>query len=72
MLLLMTNVLTKYFLLNRYLALPLVVFQHCSHCNETGAMIGCLNKGCQQKYHHACAQLAGNIILTCVFFIMHS
>ncbi|XP_060570190.1 transcription factor 20-like [Ruditapes philippinarum] len=28
----------------------------CSVCNEMGAMIGCLNKGCQQKFHHACAQ----------------
>ncbi|XP_052767322.1 uncharacterized protein LOC128208043 isoform X2 [Mya arenaria] len=28
----------------------------CSKCNEEGAMIGCLNKGCQQKFHHACAQ----------------
>lgn len=30
----------------------------CSHCHEMGAMIGCLNKGCQQKYHHACAEEA--------------
>ncbi|XP_053393248.1 uncharacterized protein LOC123564608 isoform X2 [Mercenaria mercenaria] len=28
----------------------------CSVCNEMGAMIGCLNKGCQQKFHHVCAQ----------------
>ncbi|KAH3863655.1 uncharacterized protein LOC127866607 [Dreissena polymorpha] len=28
----------------------------CSVCGENGAMIGCLNKGCQQKYHHVCAQ----------------
>ncbi|KAK6170014.1 hypothetical protein SNE40_018508 [Patella caerulea] len=28
---------------------------NCSGCKEAGAMIGCLHKGCNQKYHYMCA-----------------
>lgn len=27
----------------------------CSRCHEHGAMVGCLHKGCQMKFHHSCA-----------------
>ncbi|KAK3592820.1 hypothetical protein CHS0354_019048 [Potamilus streckersoni] len=27
----------------------------CTHCRENGAMVGCLHKGCSQKFHYACA-----------------
>lgn len=31
----------------------------CSRCHEHGAMVGCLHKGCQMKYHHFCAMEEG-------------
>ncbi|XP_061174925.1 uncharacterized protein LOC133184101 [Saccostrea echinata] len=44
----------------------------CSACNEYGAMVGCLHKGCSQKYHYICALESGcymdeeNFSLLCV------
>lgn len=42
----------------------------CSKCKETGATLGCLNKGCTEQYHYVCAlergcQLAENYSLVC-------
>nr|XP_033791063.1 transcription factor 20 isoform X2 [Geotrypetes seraphini] len=30
----------------------------CSHCQETGATLGCYNKGCSFRYHYPCAMEA--------------
>ncbi|XP_062593343.1 uncharacterized protein LOC134254827 [Saccostrea cucullata] len=44
----------------------------CSACKEYGAMVGCLHKGCSQKYHYICALESGcymdeeNFSLLCV------
>ncbi|XP_029442990.1 transcription factor 20 [Rhinatrema bivittatum] len=31
----------------------------CSHCQESGATLGCYNKGCSFRYHYPCAMEAG-------------
>ncbi|XP_048758079.2 uncharacterized protein PF3D7_1120600-like [Ostrea edulis] len=44
----------------------------CSSCKEHGAMVGCLHKGCSQKFHYICAVESGcfmdeeNFSLLCV------
>lgn len=40
----------------------LCIFQICSICKERGAMVGCLHKGCTQKYHYICAAEKGRFI----------
>ncbi|KAL5018003.1 hypothetical protein ScPMuIL_003725 [Solemya velum] len=34
----------------------------CSFCKENGAMVGCLHKGCSQKYHFICAVEKGCLL----------
>lgn len=31
----------------------------CTYCKETGAMVGCLHKGCSQKFHYYCGIESG-------------
>lgn len=44
----------------------------CSACKENGAMVGCLHKGCSQKFHYICAVESGcfmdeeNFSLLCI------
>ena len=35
------------------------LFQMCSVCHDAGATVGCLHKGCSQKFHVTCAVEAG-------------
>ncbi|XP_025084734.1 uncharacterized protein LOC112558471 isoform X4 [Pomacea canaliculata] len=36
-------------------ALKVATATMCASCRETGAMVGCLHKGCNQNFHYACA-----------------
>lgn len=58
---------------NHLLLLTCDGFQPCTSCHEMGAMIGCLNKGCHQKFHHACAQVSGEwsiMLSTCDCYVL--
>uniref|UniRef100_K1Q9V1 Retinoic acid-induced protein 1 n=1 Tax=Magallana gigas TaxID=29159 RepID=K1Q9V1_MAGGI len=39
----------------------------CSACKENGAMVGCLHKGCSQKFHYICAVESGVYKISKIF-----
>eukprot|EP00062_Callorhinchus_milii_P019891 gi/632975039/ref/XP_007904005.1/ PREDICTED: retinoic acid-induced protein 1 [Callorhinchus milii] len=38
---------------------PSLPLQRCCKCEQSGATLGCYNKGCLQKYHYICAMESG-------------
>lgn len=43
----------------------------CSACKENGAMVGCLHKGCSQKFHYICAVESGVYTISKIWYLIN-